>query len=303
MPFPLRRHFTWQLRTRTLPLGSRTLLMGILNVTPDSFSDGGFFVTTDSALDQALQLLDEGADILDLGGESTRPNATSITADEEQARILPVLRAILSARPDTIVSVDTYHAATAEAALAAGAEIVNDVSGLLWDPRMAEVLARHRPGAILMHTRGTPQQWPTLPPLSPAEVLPLVASGLAQTLALASAAGIPRASIVLDPGFGFGKLGDSNFTLLAHLDVLADLGYPLLAGLSRKRFLTAHLPATTAGVTDPTTAANTAAILAGAHLLRVHDIAAARAAAAIADALHSAHLDNDEVHPSGVTAN
>ena len=301
MPFPPRSHFLWQLRTRSLSLGHGTLLMGILNVTPDSFSDGGRFVTPSTALDQALQLLDDGADLIDLGGESTRPNATPISAEEEQSRILPVLQAILRARPATIVSVDTYHAATAEAAIHAGAEIVNDVSGLLWDPKMAEVLAAHRPGAILMHTRGSPRTWNTLPPLPPAYVVPLVVSGLAHTLLLAHTAGIPRASIVLDPGFGFGKLGDENFTLLTHFDALAQFGLPLLAGLSRKRFLAAHLPKPPEPdrLETATIAANVAAILAGAHLLRVHDIPAARAAASIADILlHSAQPEDGEPHPA-----
>ncbi len=304
MPFPKRPRFTWRLRTRSLPLGRRTLLMGILNVTPDSFSDAGRFLAPQSALDHALELLDGGADLIDLGGESTRPNSTPVSAEQEQSRILPVLRAILKARPDTIVSVDTYHATTAEAALQAGAEIINDVSGLLWDPKMAEVLAAHQPGAVLMHTRGAPRIWNTLPPLPHADVVPLIVSGLAHSLSLARSAGIPRTALVLDPGFGFGKHGDENFTLLAHFDVIAQFGLPLLAGLSRKRFLTAHLPTPIdpgPGDLQTTTAANVAAILAGAHLLRVHDILAARAAASVADILlNSAQPPDDEPHPAGI---
>jgi len=265
--------FTWQLRTRTLLLGERPLLMGILNVTPDSFSDGGRFFSTEKALTQALQLLDRGADLLDLGGESTRPNAIPVSAEEEQTRILAVLHAILKARPEAILSIDTYHSETAAAALDAGAEIINDVSGLLWDHGMAALLAKEKPGAILMHTRGRPQEWPTLPPLAPEEILPLVLNGLTHTLALARAAGMPRDTIVLDPGFGFGKAGAENFTLLAHFDDLHQLGYPLLAGLSRKRFLTAHLehPAPKDRL-EATNAANAALIQAGAHILRIHDI-------------------------------
>ncbi len=283
---PLRPQFDWQLRTRTLRLGERTLLMGIVNITPDSFSDGGRFFAEAAAVDQALRLLDEGAGLLDLGAESTRPNAAPITSDEEQARLLPVLEALLKARPAAIVSIDTYHAATARAALAAGAEIINDVSGLLWDPGMAAVLGDARPGAVLMHTRGTPQEWAQLPPLSSAEVLPLVRDGLAHSLALAVEAGLPRAHVVLDPGFGFGKIGPANFALLAGFAELQQLNLPLLAGLSRKRFLTAHLNSPTAGDREATTsAANVAAILGGAHLIRVHDVAAARIAAATADAV------------------
>ena len=286
MPFPPRPPYDWQLRTRTLPLGPRTLLMGILNVTPDSFSDGGRFNTLDQALHQAETLLSAGADLLDLGGESTRPDATAISSDEEQSRVLPILEAVLKAYPHAIVSVDTYQASTAQAALAAGAEIINDVSGLHWDPHMADVLADSKPGAILMHTRGTPRQWSTLPPLARGEILPLVLAGLTQTLAQAKIAGIPQANIVLDPGFGFGKRGSENLVLQAQLDQLQTLGYPILAGTSRKRFLTAALPNRTDQDREhATTASNVAAILAGAHILRIHDVAAARAAAQLADAL------------------
>jgi dihydropteroate synthase len=272
----MRTHLHWQLKTRTLPLGERPLLMGILNVTPDSFSDGGRFLTPEAALRHALQMLDQGADMLDLGGESTRPDAEPTTPEEEQSRVLPVLDCILKARPQTILSVDTYHAATAAAALNAGAEIINDVSGLLWDPAMAGVLAEKKPGAILMHTRGRPTQWRDLPPLAPDQVVPLVLDGLRHTIALAAQARVLRDTIVLDPGFGFGKLGADNRILLDRLGELHQLGFPILAGLSRKRFLTAHLAQPTAEqVIEATTAANRRAILAGAHILRVHDIPAA----------------------------
>lgn len=295
MPFSPRASFDWQLRTRTLALGPRTLIMGILNVTPDSFSDGGLHNTLEAAVTHALKLLDEGADLLDLGGESTRPNATPVSSDEEQARVLPVLEAILKARPETVVSIDTFHAATARAAVLMGAEIVNDVSGFHWDGEMAAACAELRCGTILMHARGTPQTWKTLPPLSPAEVLPLVESGLAESIALAVAAGIPCSQIVLDPGFGFGKLGNENYSLLARLDALRGLQLPILAGISRKGFLTktlaalgeeyAQLAPRTSQLPSATLAANTAAILAGAHIVRVHDVRPAREAAAIADAI------------------
>ena len=279
MPFPPRPTYDWHLRTRTLALGPRTLIMAILNLTPDSFSDGGLFDTPETALTQALKLLDEGADILDLGGESTRPNATPISPDEEQSRILPTIKAILKARPNTILSIDTYHAATARAAIEAGAEIINDVSGQTWDPAMPATCADVRCGTILMHTRGTPQTWPTLPPLAPEAILPLVLTGLQQSVATATTAGLPRNQIVIDPGFGFGKVGPANFTLLANLAKLQTLQLPILVGLSRKSFLAKKL--------DATTAANTAALLAGAHILRVHNVPPARAAAAIADAILS----------------
>jgi dihydropteroate synthase len=289
MPFLRRPAFQWRLRSRTLALGPRTLILAILNATPDSFSDGGRFLEPDQALAHALELLDDGADILDFGGESTRPNATPITPAEEQTRILPVLEAILKARPDTIVSIDTFHAETARRAIEAGAEIVNDVSGHTWDPAMSATCAAAECGAILMHARGTPQTWAELAPLASEDTLPLILTGLRESITTATAAGIPLDQIVLDPGFGFGKLGDDNFTLLAHLEALRSLNLPILAGISRKRFLTRSLtnPSPQAAL-HTTLAANTAAILAGAHIVRVHDPRAAREAATIADALLNA---------------
>ena len=305
MPFSPRRHYDWHLRTRTLSLGKRTILMGILNVTPDSFSDGGHFYSPqhapERALTQALKLLEEGADILDLGGESTRPNATPLTPDEEQSRILPVIESILKQKPNTILSIDTFHAATARRAIEAGAEIINDVSGHLWDPDMSKTCAQSGCGAILMHTRGRPQDWPHLPALAPETVLPLILKELAERLEAAHTAGIPRNKIVLDPGFGFGKRLDENYPLLAHFDQLKQFDIPILAGVSRKDFL-AHtlsqipslsilLEGATPSMDDrlhATTAANVAAILAGAHILRTHDVRPAVEAAAIADQILAA---------------
>jgi dihydropteroate synthase len=291
MAFAVRPRHNWHLRTRTLELGPRTLVMGVINVTPDSFSDGGQFLEPHAALTQACKLLDEGADILDLGGESTRPAALPISPEEEQARVLPVLSALMASRPEAVVSIDTYHAETARLAVEAGAEIVNDVSGHLWDAAMAATCAALGCGAVLMHTRGHPQEWRELPALAAEEVVPLVLRDLASRARAALAAGIARNSIVLDPGFGFGKRLDENFPLLAHLDQLHSLGFPILAGVSRKSFLRsarnpgAPRPDSEMWESTPTTAANTAAILAGAHILRVHDVAPARAAAAIADRL------------------
>jgi dihydropteroate synthase len=300
MPFTPRAHHDWHLRTRTLALGRRTLVMGILNITPDSFSDGGHFYSPEHAPERAfaraMQLLDEGADILDIGGESTRPNATPLTPREEQSRILPVIASILQQRPEAILSVDTFHASTARHAVEAGAEIVNDVSGHLWDPEMSITCAQLGCGAVLMHTRGRPQDWPTLPPLTPNEVLPLVLTELAQRLEAATTGGIQRNKIVLDPGFGFGKRLDENYQLLAHLDELRKFNLPILAGASRKGFL-AHTLAQHPSLSvllnggspsmddrlHATTAANVAAILAGAHIIRTHDVRPTVEAAAIAD--------------------
>lgn len=276
--------------------------MGILNVTPDSFSDGNQYLDTNSAVDHALQLLDSGADLIDVGGESTRPNAAQVKPADEQGRVLPVLKKILRLRPDAILSIDTYHAETARLAIAEGAEIVNDVSGLIWDPEMAIAIAEQSAGAMLMHTRGVPRGWSALPPLPHADIMPMVVAGLAHTLSLARAAGIDRTSIVLDPGFGFGKLGDENFTLLAHFAELHQFGLPFLVGVSRKRFLTAHLQDANAVTREQATAAaNTAAILSGAHILRVHDVQAARTSAAVADSILAlAQPETENMHPSGI---
>jgi dihydropteroate synthase len=306
MPFAPRSRFDWRLRTRSLRLGERTAVMGILNVTPDSFSDGGHFYSPESAPDRAiahaLQMLEEGAQILDIGGESTRPNATPLTSEEEQTRILPVIEAILRQRPEVILSIDTFHAATARLAVEAGAEIVNDVSGHLWDASMSQTCAQLGCGAVLMHTRGRPQDWPHLPPLIPGEVLPLVLTELEERLTAAIAAGIPRDKIVLDPGLGFGKRLDENYPLLAHLDRIHQLHLPILVGASRKGFLGHTLtqsPNLASRVSEnppppndarlhATTAANVAAILAGAHIIRTHDVRPAVEAAAIADRILAA---------------
>ncbi|MEO6909424.1 MAG: dihydropteroate synthase [Edaphobacter sp.] len=299
MPFAYRPRFDWHLRTRSLALGQRTLIMGILNVTPDSFSDGGHFYSPEHApgraLTQALQMLDEGADILDVGGESTRPNANALTPEEEQARILPVIEAILEQKPEAILSIDTHHATTAALAVEAGAQIVNDVSGHLWDAAMSNTCAKLGCGTVLMHTRGRPQDWTTQPPIPSVEILPLVLVGLSERIEAATIAGIPRDKIILDPGFGFGKRLDENYPLLAHLDELHQLSLPILTGASRKSFLGQVLallyespPPPAEARLHATTAANVAAILGGTHILRTHDVRPAAEAAAIADRILAA---------------
>ena len=272
-----------------MALGERTLVMGIVNVTPDSFSDGGRHVSVGAAVAHGLRLLEEGADLLDLGAESTRPGAVALSAEEEQSRLLPVLRELRRVRVEAMLSVDTYHAATAEAALAMGADVVNDVSGLLWDEAMGPVLATARPapGVVLMHARGRPAEWSRLPALAAGEVLPMVRDGLRERMAAAAAVGIAAESVMLDPGFGFGKRGEENVALLAGMAELHTLGRPLLTGLSRKGFLATGEGRSNQAAGEArlhaTIAANTAAILAGAHALRVHDVAAARVAAAVGD--------------------
>ena len=268
------------------------MLVGVVNVTPDSFSDGGNFLSATNAIDHGLRLLDEGVDILDIGGESTRPGTHApVSAQEELGRVLPVIEGILQTRPETIISIDTYKPETARAAVAAGAEIVNDVSGFLWEPTMAAACAELRCGVILMHTRGRSSEWRTQPPLRQEEVVPLVLRELKQRADAAIAAGIEPRAIVLDPGFGFGKILDENYPLLAHFEELHALGFPLMAGVSRKAFLGKTLAKMT-GLDVPvdqrgnaTLAAVTAAVLAGAHLVRVHDVREAREVVAIADAI------------------
>ena len=291
-----RAHFEWKLRTRSLALGTVTRVVGILNVTPDSFSDGGLLRSVDEAVAAALAMFADGAAIVDVGGESTRPGASgAISTQQEIDRAVPVIAAIRKAKPDALLSIDTYRAATARAAIAAGAEIVNDVSGLLWDEAMGATCAELKCGVILMHARGRPYEWKSLPRLTPEEVLPLVKRELAERLSAAIAAGIAVQRIALDPGFGFGKVQDANYPLLRGLPELATLGQPLLAGVSRKSFLGHTLAplyaATGGGAAAPvsardhaTLAANTIAILMGASLVRVHQVRAAAEAALIADA-------------------
>ena len=310
----------WRLRSRTLELGRRTLIMGVVNITPDSFSDGGRFLDPEAAVAHALELLDEGADLLDLGAESTRPGSRAggaagsppapavhptdeglsvetpaVSSEEEQARLLPALEGIQRARPEAIVSVDTYKAATARAALAAGAEIVNDVSGFQWDPGIAAVCAEFKAGVVLMHTRGRPGEWGAQPQLPPDELLFTVRAGLTASLAAAAQAGIPPESIVLDPGYGFGKRLAENYALLARQAELLSLGRPLLAGLSRKSFLGHTLAPLHGGNDAPvearepaSLAALAAAILHGASIVRVHAVRPAVEAALIADAVLAA---------------
>jgi dihydropteroate synthase len=292
----------WKLRTSSLELGRRTLVMGVVNITPDSFSDGGRFLHPEDAVARALTLLDDGADLLDLGAESTRPGSragsaagAAVSAEQEQDRLLPVVEGILKARPDAILSADTYKSATARAALAAGAEIINDVSGFTWDETLPGVCAESGCGVVLMHTRGKPEEWGAQAKLSADSLVGTVRAGLKQSLAVAVRAGIAPQAVILDPGYGFGKKLDENYTLLAHQAEFLALGRPLLAGLSRKSFLGHTLAPLHAGEAAPVEAreiagiaALVAAILHGASIVRVHDARLAVEAARIADAVLAA---------------
>jgi dihydropteroate synthase len=310
----MRAVFQWSLGNRTLELGKRTLIMGIVNVTPDSFSDGGLHFDPEKATAHALQLLDEGADIVDIGGESTRPGASVsasstqpttdktvsantaaikavVSAEEELRRALPVITAVKKLRPDSVISIDTYKASVARAAAAAGAEIVNDVSGLLWDEQMARTIAEIKCGAILMHMRGHPQEWHALPP--PGDVVLMVKRELRERVEAAVQAGIRRERIALDPGFGFGKKLEENYPLLSRFQDLQSLGFPLVAGTSRKSFIGRMLAkdGKDAAPSDRiygNLAVHTALILKGAHILRTHDVKMAVEAARVADIILTA---------------
>jgi dihydropteroate synthase len=313
----MRPVFQWSLGARALELGKRTLIMGVVNVTPDSFSDGGKFLERDKAVEQAERLLEDGADIIDIGGESTRPGARvdpgpqhtrvgadalvrpaskasasaasppPVSAEEELKRVIPVIAELKKRHPKAVISIDTYKSPVARAAVNAGAEIVNDVSGLRWDPQMAKTVADLKCGAVLMHMRGRPEEWRNLPPAG--DIVLLVKRELKEWAERAVLAGVRRERIVLDPGFGFGKSFDENYPLIARFEQLQAAGFPLLVGTSRKSFVGRTVGA---GKDVPaeqrlygTLATQTALILKGAHIVRTHDVKASLEAARIADAI------------------
>jgi dihydropteroate synthase len=285
-----RKRFRLHLPSRTLILGERTLLMGVLNITPDSFSDGGRYLDSEAAIACGLQIESDGADILDVGGESTRPGAAPVSAEEELRRILPVIE-VLRGKLRIPISVDTRNADVAKAAVAAGAEIINDVSGLRADPRLGDVARKSRAAVILMHMRGTPQTMQKRP--FARNIMGDVLSGLRDSLARAKRAGISSARIVVDPGIGFGKKHEQNFEILARLPEFARLGCPVAVGTSRKAFLGKALARLGQPAAPPeerllgTAATVTASILGGAHIVRVHDVAEMAGVVRIADFISS----------------
>jgi len=281
----------WQLRDRSLPL-DRPIVMGIVNVTPDSFSDGGWFLAPDAAVEHALALLAQGADILDVGGESTRPqSAEPVPVDEELRRVLPVVRGIRAARPDAVISVDTVKAAVADAAIDAGAQIVNDVSGLRLDPDMAATCARLAAAVVVMHSRGGVSDMATYAHADYANFLDEMLGELRDRVGAAEEAGIARERIAVDPGIGFSKRPEHSLKALACLERLVAWGYPVVVGASRKRFIGqltgAREPAQRR---DGSVGAAVAAYDRGASVLRVHDVAATRQALDVAAAIRAAGL-------------
>jgi len=277
--------------------------MGVLNVTPDSFSDGGLYLDPERAIEHGLKLFADGADIVDVGGESTRPGARvtsedrnepqgsgsakkAVSEEEELKRVVPVIRAIKQKRPEAIISVDTYKANVAKAAVEAGAEIVNDVSGFRWDRQMTKTLASLKCGAVLMHMRGKPEEWRNLPAVP--DIVTLVKRELRDWADAAMVAGVKRERIVLDPGFGFGKSFEGNYPMLKRFEEFHELRYPLLVGVSRKSFVGRALARN--GKDAPigersigTVAMETALILKGTHIIRTHEVRACADAARIGD--------------------
>jgi dihydropteroate synthase len=273
----------WHLRDKRLRI-DRPIVMGIVNVTPDSFSEGGrFFSSNADILDYAAALLDQGADILDVGGESTRPGATAVSENDEMKRVLPVVEALAQRHPNAVLSVDTLKSTIARAALDAGAHIVNDVSGLRLDPKMADVISRAHAGLVVMHSRGNVAEMATFEHADYGDVVGDVLFELRGQLEVARQAGIQKQAIAIDPGLGFAKRSEHSLAILGALPELVAWGYPVLIGASRKRFI-----GEITGVKDPaarlhgTLGANVAALARGARIFRVHDVRPAREALDVA---------------------
>ena len=272
-----RKPYLWKLKNRELRLGERTLVLAVLNVTPDSFHDGGRYQDPDRAFARALQLEEQGADIIDVGAESTRPGSARISAEEEIRRLIPVLKR-LKGQLRIPISVDTYKSEVAALAIDHGAEIINDPSGFTFDPLLAKPIVESNAGVILNHMRGSPETWAKLPPLP--NLMTSVVKDLDASANRARRSGVDRNRIVLDPGIGFGKRKEQNSELLARLPELARLDFPILTGPSHKSFLAR---ATEQETMFATAAAVAASIWGGAHMVRVHDIVEMRAVIAVAD--------------------
>jgi dihydropteroate synthase len=275
-----------RLNKRDIVFGDRTWIMGILNVTPDSFSDGGKYLDPDRAYARAVELEDQGADIIDIGAESTRPGSTRVSEAEELRRLIPVLKRLRD-KLGVPLCVDTYKSAVAEKAIEFGADIINDPSGLTFDPSMAKVVAQHNTGLILNHMRGTPETWGKLPPVP--DVMLMVLTDLEATVHRAMKAGVEKTRIVVDPGLGFGKRKEQNSEILARLPELARLGVPVMVGPSRKSFLARPTERETSFANASAVAA---AVFGGAQIIRVHEVPEMRVAASVADAIVAAVRDD-----------
>lgn len=279
-----RKRYTLRSKSRTFTLGDRTLVMGIVNVTPDSFSDGGAFFEHDDAIRQARKLIDSGADMLDLGGESTRPLSEPVSAEEERRRVLPLIRAIRS-YSDIPISIDTTKAEVAQAAILAGADIINDVSALRFDSAMVDVAREHSVPVVLMHMQGIPRTMQENPTY--ASLFSEIVAFLEERIQFAVESGLPREQIVVDPGIGFGKTIAHNALIVRRLDFLNLLDRPVLFGASRKRFIGSILDRPVQDREIGTVVVNTLALAGGAHIIRVHDVAVQRQVALMYDAIRA----------------
>ena len=274
-PFPVIKF-----KNAALDINKRTFIMGIINVTPDSFSDGGKYLNSEAAITHAEELIKAGADIIDIGGESTRPGSREIGFKEELARVLPVVKALSK---KTIISVDTRKSQVAEACLKAGAEIINDISALNYDKKMAKIISKHKACAILMHMQGTPQSMQVSPHYD--DIIPELCAYLENSIEIALKAGILSHRIIIDPGFGFGKNLGHNLTILKKLKELKSLGFPILVGTSRKSMIGQILDVPPKERIFGSAATNVVAILNGANIIRLHDVFEIKQAAKMADAI------------------
>ena len=284
----MEKRFHWKLKQREIVLGDRTQVMGILNITPDSFSDGGFYNDPEKALARALELEEQGADIIDIGAESTKPGSQRISEAEELRRLVPVLKRLRD-KLNIPISVDTYKSQVAEKALEHGAEIINDPSGLMLDLQMPKVVNKFDAGLIINHMRGTPDTWARLGPLK--NLMRSIGIDLDAAYNRARQAGIQKQQIALDPGLGFGKRREQNAEIIAKLRELRALELPLMVGPSRKSFLRKEDKSETEFATA---AAVTASILNGAHIIRVHDVKSMKSVAEIADTIRVAGQEEEE---------
>ena len=278
----MNKRFHWKLKERELVLSDRTLLMGVLNVTPDSFSDGGQYGDPDRAFARAVELEEQGADIIDIGAESTRPGSKRISEAEELRRLVPVLKR-LRGKLTVPISVDTYKSGVAEKALEHGAEIINDPTGLMLDMQLPRVVTKYDAGLIINHMRGTPETWAKLPPLK--DLMRSIGIDLEAAVHRARQTGVQKHQLVIDPGLGFGKRREQNAEIIANLQELSFFDLPIVAGPSRKSFLKKEEPE---GTEFATAAAVTACILNGAHVVRVHDVKAMKNVVEVADAIRQA---------------
>jgi dihydropteroate synthase len=281
----MRNHFTIELPAGVLTLGDRTLIVGVLNVTPDSFSDGGVNFDPLAAVDRAFQIQDEGADIIEIGGESTRPGSMPLSEQDELARVLPVLN-VIGRELKAPISIDTYKSSVAEAALGSGASIVNDVSALRFDPELGSVVARAKAALVLMHMRGEPATMQKIE-ASP-DIFQEIRTDLHNAIAEATSRGISRDSLIIDPGIGFGKTLEQNLSIINHADCLNEFDLPIMLGVSRKSFIGRITGQAVEQRVFGTAASVTAAILRGAHIVRVHDVKEMVEVVRVADAIVNA---------------